>query len=108
MHHAPRDPPAVEPATILLHKPVGFDAIEGRNPARPLIKAATRWPDDPTGIELLDQHFIRLTPLVPLDADASGLMVFTQDGRAFASSTSTSWKSPARLHRGVWPGSTTA
>ena len=83
MHHAPRDQTSLEPATILLHKPVGFDAIEGRNPAKPLVKATTRWPEDPTGIALIDQHFIRLTPLVSLDTDASGLMVFTQDGRAW-------------------------
>src|SRR3546814_3805241 len=41
----------------------------------------TRWPDDPSGVVLLERHFHRLTPLVPLDADASGLMVLTQDGR---------------------------
>jgi len=69
------------PATILLHKPVGFDAIEGRRQAAGLVKPAARWSEDPTGIELLDQHFHRLTPLVPLDTEDSGLMVFTQDGR---------------------------
>jgi 23S rRNA pseudouridine2604 synthase len=69
------------PATILLHKPVGFDAIEGRRQAAGLVKPDTRWSGDATGIEMLDQHFHRLTPLVPLDTDDSGLMVFTQDGR---------------------------
>jgi 23S rRNA pseudouridine2604 synthase len=74
---------AVEPATILLHKPVGYDAIKGRKAAAGLVQPETRWPDDPSGVRLLDRHFHRLTPLVPLDPDASGLMVLTQDGRVW-------------------------
>ena len=73
----------VEPATILLHKPVGYDAIKGCNAAAGLVQPDTRWPDDPSGVRLLDRHFHRLTPLVPLDADASGLMVLSQDGRVW-------------------------
>lgn len=73
----------VEPATILLHKPVGFDTISGPKPAAELVRAATRWPDDPSGVRLLKRHFNRLTPLVSLDAEASGLMVLTQDGRVW-------------------------
>jgi 23S rRNA pseudouridine2604 synthase len=72
-----------EPATMLLHKPAGVDAISGPNPAAALVSPATRWPDDPTGVRLLRRHFHRLTPLVPLDRDASGLMVLTQDGRVW-------------------------
>src|SRR5690606_13760759 len=71
----------IEPATMLLHKPAGFDTISGRKPAAGLVEPATRWPDDPSGMALLERHFHRLTPLVPLDAEASGLMVLTQDGR---------------------------
>jgi len=74
---------AVEPATILLHKPAGFDTISGRNAAAKLVQPETRWADDPSGVQLLERHFHRLTPLVPLDADASGLMVLTQDGRVW-------------------------
>lgn len=74
---------APEPATILLHKPVGFDAIEGHKPASALVTPATRWAEDPTGVRLLQRHFVRLTPLVPLDTEASGLMVLTQDGRVW-------------------------
>ena len=74
---------AVEPATILLHKPPGFDTISGPNPAAALAIPATRWVDDPSGVRLLKRHFHRLTPLVPLDSDASGLMVLTQDGRVW-------------------------
>src|SRR5690349_2535468 len=73
--------PAIEPTTILLHKPVGFDAIEGRKLARTLVTPETRWAEDTTGIAPIDDHFVRLTPLVPLEREDSGLMVFTQDGR---------------------------
>ena len=34
-------------------------------------------------MRLLQRHFHRLTPLMPLDAEASGLMVLTQDGRVW-------------------------
>ena len=74
---------AVEPATILLHKPAGYDTISGPRPAVDLVQADTRWPEDPSGVRLLQRHFHRLTPLVPLDAEASGLMVLTQDGRVW-------------------------
>ena len=74
---------AVEPATFLLHKPAGFDAIQGPRPAAELVQAGTRWPDDLSGVRLLQRHFHNLTPLVPLDTEASGLMVLTQDGRVW-------------------------
>lgn len=74
---------AVEPATMLLHKPAGFDTISGPKPASALVQAATRWTDDPSGVRLLERHLHNLTPLVPLDAEASGLMVLTQDGRVW-------------------------
>jgi 23S rRNA pseudouridine2604 synthase len=74
---------AVEPATILLHKPAGFDTIRGPRPAAALVTPATRWADDPSGVRLLQRHFQRLTPLVPLDISSSGLMVFSQDGRVW-------------------------
>src|SRR3546814_15068391 len=45
----------VEPATILLHKPVGFDAISGRKAATQLVQPGTPWPDDPSGVPLLEQ-----------------------------------------------------
>jgi len=73
----------VEPATILLHKPAGFDATGGRNPASALVTPATRWADDPSGVRMLQRHFHRLTPLVPLETEASGLIVLTQDGRVW-------------------------
>jgi len=74
---------AVEPATILLHKPAGHDAISGPRPAADLVEPGNRWAEDPSGVRLLERHFKRLTPLMPLDAEASGLMVLTQDGRVW-------------------------
>jgi 23S rRNA pseudouridine2604 synthase len=73
----------VEPATVLLHKPVGYDTISGRRSAAALVQPETRWADDPSGVRMLERHFHRLTPLVPLDSEASGLMVLTQDGRVW-------------------------
>lgn len=74
---------AVEPATILLHKPTGYDTISGPNPAAALVQPENRWAGDASGERMLQRHFNRLTPLMPLDADASGLMVLTQDGRVW-------------------------
>jgi len=74
---------AIEPATVLLHKPPGYDTISGPRPAGALVRPDTRWADDPSGVRPLQRHFHRLTPLVPLDAEASGLMVLTQDGRVW-------------------------
>lgn len=72
---------ANEPATLLLHKPPGFDAIAGPRPAAALVGPDSRWSEDPSGVRLLQQHFQRLVPLVPLERDASGLIVLSQDGR---------------------------
>ena len=72
-----------EPATILLHKPVGYDTISGPKSAAGLVQPGTRWVEDASDVSLQERHFQRLTPLVPLDAEASGLMVLTQDGRVW-------------------------
>jgi 23S rRNA pseudouridine2604 synthase len=69
------------PATLLLHKPPDVDAISGARPAATLVTMATRWAEDPSGVRALKRHLQHLTPLVPLDRDATGLMVLTQDGR---------------------------
>jgi 23S rRNA pseudouridine2604 synthase len=74
---------AVEPATIVLHKPAGFDASNAYKPASSLVTPTTHWPDDPSGERVLRRHFHRLTSPVSLDTEASGLMVLTQDGRVW-------------------------
>ncbi len=68
---------AAEPATMLLHKPAGvaFEACAD------LVVPDTRADNDASGIRGLQRHFAHLAPLMPLDADASGLVVLSQDGR---------------------------
>lgn len=70
---------AVEPVTILFHQPlaIGMNTIS----AQPLIRADTRATDDLSGVQMLKQHFLRLTPGIPLEPNASGLLAFTQDWR---------------------------
>ncbi|MBT2747724.1 MULTISPECIES: rRNA pseudouridine synthase [unclassified Lysobacter] len=66
-----------EPATVLLHKPAGVDFMDIPG----LVVAAARAEGDVSGVRLLKRHFHRLTPLMPIDAEASGLVVLSQDGR---------------------------
>jgi 23S rRNA pseudouridine2604 synthase len=69
---------AAEPATMLLHKPAGmvWDASGS------LVTEDNRAEGDHRhGIRVLQRHFTHLTPLMPLDAQASGLVVFSQDPR---------------------------
>ena len=71
-----------EPATILLHKPALFDsAPDAGNPATRLLTAASRWSGDDTGVRLLKRHFQHLVPVMPLERDAAGLLLLTQDPR---------------------------
>ena len=62
-----------EAATLLLHQPANADAT--------LPEPAARAADDASGVHLLKRHFVRLTPTLPLEANASGLRVFTQNWR---------------------------
>ena len=64
----------LEPVTMLYHQPPETGA------ALP-ISADTQAKDDASGIRMLKQHFVRLTPCTPLEPNASGLLVFTQDWR---------------------------
>jgi len=70
----------IEPVTILLHQP----ANTGPNPSAvlQLLRPETRMAHDHSGIHLLKQHFLRLAPQIPLERNASGLVVYTQDWRA--------------------------
>jgi len=72
---------AAEPATILLHKPAGHDSGEGALPALALIVPAQRWAQDPSEWRLHKRHFAHQVPAMALEAFASGLQVFSQDGR---------------------------
>ncbi|MDP1756078.1 MAG: rRNA pseudouridine synthase [Pseudohongiella sp.] len=69
----------VAPVTILFHQPpvAGMNA----NSAQQLICADTRAADDISGIHITKQHYARLKQGTPLEKNASGLLVFTQDFR---------------------------
>lgn len=69
----------VEPVTILLHQSPAAGLNE--NTAQQQICANTQTADDPSGIHVLKRHFSRLTQCLPLEANAGGLSVFTQDWR---------------------------
>jgi 23S rRNA pseudouridine2604 synthase len=71
-------PDPIEPATMLLHKPAGVDA----STAATLVRPATRSEADDGGLRQLSRHFHQLTVLMPLDTEASGLLVLSQDPRA--------------------------
>lgn len=68
------------PATILLNKPPGYSFGEGSKPALKLITPENRFQNDPSRVHLLKRHFQNLSPTLPIGSDASGLVVFTQNG----------------------------
>ncbi|MEO7431287.1 MAG: pseudouridine synthase [Dokdonella sp.] len=72
-------PDAIEPATVLVHKPAGMTMVQ----AAALVVPETRMVDDPSGVTMRKRHYVNLTPLMPLDDDASGLIVLSQDGRVW-------------------------
>jgi len=72
-------PDAIEPATVLVHKPAGMTMRQ----AAALVSPDARMPDDPSGVAMRKRHYVNLTPLMPLDDEASGLVVLSQDGRVW-------------------------
>lgn len=81
--HPDARPDPVLPVTILLHKPAGVDADAdtGPRPAFTLLSPDNRLAGDNPSIQPLHRHFTRLAAPLPLETDASGLLVLTQDGR---------------------------
>lgn len=69
----------IEPVTILLHKPAGHDAVAD-SPVR-LITPDSRAAEDRSGIRFLKRHLAKLTLIDPLETEAGGLVVLTQDWR---------------------------
>ncbi|MBC7415579.1 MAG: RNA-binding protein [Herminiimonas sp.] len=67
--------------TILLHKPAGIDGTSAEGAALGLIRPEAMAADDRSGIRFLKRHVSGLTLAAPLTANASGLMVWTQDWR---------------------------
>ena len=75
------DPNAVAedalPVTLLLHKPAGMRYAD----ATRLLVEANRAPAGEAPPRMLKRHFEKLTPLLDMPAQASGLAVFSQDFR---------------------------
>ena len=71
----------LEAVTLVLHKPAGYDAGNGPNPAQTLVTPTTRSADDSSGVRPLHRHMHGLTAPLTLPTSASGLLVFTQDWR---------------------------
>jgi 23S rRNA pseudouridine2604 synthase len=69
----------IQPVTILLHKPAGHDAVA--NPPVRLITPDTRATEDRSGTRFLKRHLAKLTLIDPLETEAGGLLVLTQDWR---------------------------
>jgi len=74
--------------TLLLHKPAEFDSMAAPGqantrikPAQQLLSSATHASADASGTRILKRHFAKLSPGLPLESAASGLVVFTQDWR---------------------------
>ena len=74
-------PAPIEPATFLLHKPAGVEALSDLAPALALIEPGARDLADRSGQRLLRRHLTGLTMAAPLGTIASGLVVLTQDFR---------------------------
>ena len=86
---------ALEPVTILLHKPPGFEAglglaqegashtsrSQGERPALSLLEPKTHMEADVAETRVLLRHFRQLECFTPLPTPASGLVVYTQDRR---------------------------
>jgi 23S rRNA pseudouridine2604 synthase len=66
------------PVTILLNKPAGIDAAAALALITPEHLAAAQGPG---AQRFLKRHIARLSAAAPLDATASGLLVFSQDWR---------------------------
>lgn len=69
----------LEPVTMIFHKPAGV--VTGSPEMMRLLTLTSRSSEDNARIRPLKKHFSRLKPLLPLDTDASGLQVLTQDWR---------------------------
>ena len=72
----------VAAVTLLLHKPPGLTWDHSPTPARQLLVPQNHWSGDSHHApRLLQRHLNVQNSITPLETDASGLMVFSQDWR---------------------------
>jgi 23S rRNA pseudouridine2604 synthase len=69
----------IEPVTMLLHYQSGSIMATASHIAEECISAETRSPEDRSSIRFLKRHLANLTLTCPLEPNASGLVVLTQD-----------------------------
>lgn len=77
-----------KPVTFILHKPASHDMTRGISALQELITPATQLPEDRSGRHFLKKDLNHLEPVMGLEAQASGLIVLTQEHgiiRKFAS-----------------------
>jgi len=68
---------AAGPVTLLMHKPAGMSTAQ----AQASLGAASHWTGDGSGIRRIKSHGAGQVALLALPQPASGLAVFSQDGR---------------------------
>ncbi|MFW2374228.1 MAG: RNA pseudouridine synthase [Gammaproteobacteria bacterium] len=78
--HADATLAPIAPVTLLLNLTQDFDANDPTAPLQ-LITVESHSKDDYSGIHILNNHFSRLKPTLPLQDGATGLLVFTKDVR---------------------------
>lgn len=66
------------PVTLLLHKPAGQATAADPASAMEQLAKASHWTGDDARLLPRERHFARQTALLPLEPDASGLVVFSQ------------------------------
>lgn len=66
-------------ATLLLHKPAGYGIGSGANSVQQLLGAEHHAADDTSVQRPVKKHFLRQELLTPLETDASGLVIFSQN-----------------------------
>ncbi len=68
----------VPPVTLLFHKPSGDAPATDPSSTRIQLSKASHWSGDDARLTPRERHFARQTALMPLERDASGLIVFSQ------------------------------
>ncbi len=76
---------AAGPISLVLNVPANLDKAS----TLALLTAANRWPEDTSGVRLLQRHSQHLKPCVPLQPDIEGMQVLSQDWRIQAKAQDT-------------------
>ena len=72
---------SIDPVTVLFNKPAGLTDADLTASIANLIRCENRFDADRSGMDFLQRHSRNLSATSPLDHDASGLLVLTQDYR---------------------------